>query len=138
MTKEECETPPDDVAPDAHALSKTEALVLLPCLFGAYQTASLGILVDRRNETVSHLDLPLSFAGNPAPDDPTDMLTEPDFAPTTGTLSMQAKGRGLADCGIAASWIWDGTRFELAALTYQDACGGAEPGDWPGLYRSRP
>jgi hypothetical protein len=137
MQQEECEGTTDEVQPSVYALSKSEALVLLPCLLGAYQGSSLGILVNRQDKSVAPLVLPLSFGGNPSPDDPTDMLTEPDFDAGTGTLSMQAKGRGLADCGISASWIWDGTAFQLAALNYQDACGGVEPRDWPALFRSR-
>lgn len=68
---------------------------------------------------VSPLVLPLAFQGNPAPDDPTDMLTEPDFEPATGTLSTFAKGRGLGDCGLTARWIWDGDTFKLSALRPQ-------------------
>ena len=138
MTKEECDAQPGEIEPAAFALSDRMSLVLLPCLMGAYQGSSLGVLVDRTTAAVSKLALPLAFQGNPAPDDPTDMLTEPDFEAETGTLSLFAKGRGIGDCGLTASWIWDGQAFQLSALNYQDACGGVEPGDWPSLFRSRP
>ncbi|MCB8881945.1 DUF1176 domain-containing protein [Acidisoma cellulosilytica] len=138
VAKEECDAQPGEMTPEADALSDKTALVLLPCLMGAYQGSSLGVLVDRTQGTVSKLVLPMSFQGNPAPDDPTDMLTEPNFDAKTGTLSSFAKGRGLGDCGLTASWIWDGQAFQLAALNYQDACGGVEAGDWPALFRSHP
>jgi hypothetical protein len=137
LKTEACDTTTDTDQPSAYALSKTQALVLLPCLMGAYQGSSLGTLVNRQDKTVSPLTLPLSFGGNPSPNDPNDMLTGADFEPGTGTLSMAAKGRGLGDCGISASWIWNGAAFQVATLDYQDACGGAEPGDWPTLYRSQ-
>jgi len=136
-TKEECDAQPGEETPAAFALSDETGLVLLPCLMGAYQGSALGVLVNRKTAAVSKLVLPLAFQGNPAPDDPTDMLTEPDFEVATGTLSTFAKGRGLGDCGLTASWIWNGQAFQLTALNYQDACGGVEPGDWPALFRSR-
>jgi hypothetical protein len=64
------------------------------------------------------------------------MFTEADFEPSTGTLSLAAKGRGLADCGMSASWIWNGNTFDLSALSLQQACGGVAAGDWPTLFRS--
>lgn len=138
MTQEQCDAQPGEITPEADALSAKTALVLLPCLMGAYQASYLGVLIDREQQTISKLVLPLAFQGNPAPDDPADMLIEPAFDANTATLSMVSKGRGLADCGLSASWVWTGTGFQLSALTYQDACGGVEAGDWPSLFRSHP
>jgi hypothetical protein len=51
-------------------------------------------------------------------------------------LGDTAKGRAMADCGMSANWIWDGTAFRLADMALQQSCGGIEASDWPVLFRS--
>jgi hypothetical protein len=53
------------------------------------------------------------------------------------TLNSAFKGRGLADCGDATEWAYDGANF--AALSYRamDSCRGVLQEDWPVLYRAR-
>ena len=133
LRADECEADAAQaMPPEAHALTAGEALVLLPCIMGAYQGSALGFIVGRKDGSLTALHLPL-----PLPDDSDDTdLTSPDFDPATGRLSIFAKGRGIGDCGVAASWIWDGSRFVLASLSFQDACGGATA-DWPVLYQTR-
>lgn len=119
-------------------LDATTALVALRCIQGAYQGSSLMLRVPRgapgRAEPL-HLPVP---PGLPSTWDRTqdDQLTEADYNPTTATLSTSSKGRGLADCGLSASWVFDGRAFQPAALDFQDTCGG-EAGDWPTLFRTR-
>ncbi len=60
-----------------------------------------------------------------------------DYDPATATFSTSAKGRGIADCGESASWVFDGKDFHLAEATWQDRCGGGSAGDWPVIWRSR-
>jgi hypothetical protein len=137
LSGEECDDKFDTMQPSAYALNDTRALVLIPCIMGAYQGSYIGFLTDRQNSSAAELSLPSAFQGV-APDQATTKdLTEADFDPKTATLAMAAKGRGLADCGMSASWIWDGHVFVLSALAYQDACGGMNPGDWPTLFRSK-
>ena len=59
------------------------------------------------------------------------------FDPATGRLPSASKGRGFADCGSSEAWIWSGGSFRLKSLNFQGMCGGAAPGDWPPLYRTR-
>ena len=66
-----------------------------------------------------------------------DSFTNADFDPATATLSQYAKGRGVADCGVSASWRFDGERFVLKAYALLDRCGGVQPGDWIDLWRTR-
>lgn len=133
LQADECEADAAQaMPPEAHALSADKALVLLPCIMGAYQGSALGFIVGRGDGSVTALHLPLPLPGD---SDDTD-LTSPEFDPARGRLSIFAKGRGIGDCGVAASWIWDGTGFVLASLTFQDACGGATA-DWPVLYQTR-
>ena len=77
-----------------------------------------------------------------APDLPTvkersAVWTEGRYNPDTGVFSMSAKGRGFADCGFSASWIWSAGVFRLSSMNAQPLYGGAQPGDWPALYRTR-
>jgi len=136
FASESCDDKVEGMDPAAYALDETRALVLIPCIMGAYQGSYLGFLVQRRDRSARLLNLPAPYQGNDASQAPLTDLTEADFAPQTGTLAMSAKGRGLADCGFAASWIWSGNGFVLSALSMQDACGGLRPGDWPTLFRS--
>jgi len=136
--KEDCE---DDLQPEqanAWALDGSRALVMIPCVMGAYQGSSLAFITPRKaGGTTAQVTAPLPYLGDNPANTTVDMFTEGDFDPKTGTLAMSAKGRGLADCGMSASWIWDGAKFRLSALSNQDACGGLEPGDWPTLFVSR-
>lgn len=132
--KEGCEETPQ--APEAHALDDSQALVLIPCIMGAYQGSSLAFIAPRRGGAARRLIAPTPYLGNGSDRADAAYFTEGAFDPETGTLSMAAKGRGLADCGMSASWIWDGRSFQLSEMTLQQSCGGIEPGDWPTLFRS--
>ncbi len=136
LREELCDADPYEMEPMAYALDQRRALVLIPCGMGAYQGWYVGFLADRSGGDVHALKLPLPYQGDDPDHGMISGLTEVEFAPTNGTLSVFDKGRGLADCGLAASWVWDGENFRLAAASMQNECGGAEPGDWPVLFRS--
>lgn len=136
FAQEDCETDLPMQA-EAHALNGKQALVMIPCIMGAYQGSSLAFIVPRGGGPARRLILPTPYLGNDADRADAGYLTESGFDPATGTLSTAAKGRGLADCGMSASWIWNGATFQLSAMSLQQSCGGVEPGDWPTLFRSR-
>ncbi len=133
-------SPADGTASDdAVPLTGTDALVLLQCWSGAYQSAALVLRVPRSApQQARPVALPDVPGGLPAGrnDDPS-MVTEAFYDPATATLSSFAKGRGIGDCGIARSWVFDGTAFQPASRDEQRRCAGS-PGDWPALYRTRP
>ena len=135
FAKEECQDTPQQ--PEAFALDQSHALVLIPCIMGAYQGSSLAFIAERESGHSKRLIAPMPYLGNDPDHSDADYFTEGGFDPDTGTLSMAAKGRGLADCGISGGWIWDGKSFRLSDLSLQKACGGIEPGDWPTLFRSK-
>jgi hypothetical protein len=132
--KEECGETPE--LPEAHALDEGRALVLIPCIMGAYQGSSLAFIAPRAGGAAHRLIAPTPYRGNGSDGSGAAYFTESAFDPKTGTLSMAAKGRGLADCGMSASWIWDGGAFQLSEMTLQQSCGGIAAGDWPTLFRS--
>ncbi|MBS7456234.1 DUF1176 domain-containing protein [Coralloluteibacterium stylophorae] len=121
----------------AVALDADGVLVLLECWRGAYQGSSVIYRVpraapDAARRVVLELPLPATTA-----DRRVDAFTSAGYDPATATLSHVARGRGLADCGIAAHWIFDGDAFRLASLAYLDRCGRVEPGAWPVLWRTQ-
>ncbi|KQM79715.1 DUF1176 domain-containing protein [Xylophilus sp. Leaf220] len=123
---------------DAMPLTGADALVLLQCWSGAYQSAALVLRVPRSApQQARPVALPEVPGGLPAGknDDPS-VATEAFYDPATATLSSFAKGRGIGDCGIARSWVFDGTAFQPASRDEQRRCAGS-PGDWPALYRTR-
>ena len=131
LTEEGCQDDRLAIEPDVYALSDAQALVTLACVMGAYQGSSIGFLVSRLHGSVERLQLPVPYQTNGSERVSGDFLTESSFEPETGRLSVSARGRGLADCGMSATWSWDGDEFNLSELALQQSCGGTEPGDWP-------
>lgn len=139
LLKQHCDPDLTDFSADtAQPLTRTDALVLLTCWVGAYQSSELVLRVPRHEPAKAELAILPPPPGAPAldlDDDPA-VLTEADYSPADATLSTSAKGRGMADCGVAAQWVFDGRSFQPASFDYQNRCSG-EPGDWPMLYRTR-
>lgn len=121
--------------PTVFALDAGHALAIRPCYMAAYQGSSVVAVLPRRGGPARPVKLPLPGVPRDATDGPG--MVDPGFDPATGILSTLSKGRGLADCGSSESWIWSGGAFRLKELSFQDQCGGTEPGDWPTLFRTR-
>jgi hypothetical protein len=119
---------------EARALSTKEMLVFLECRRGAYQSEYLVYRVAREDpKQVAPLILPIA-AGIAQTFEET--LSQPEWDLESGTLTVGAKGRGVADCGYWAKWRFDGEGFALAEYHEQRICAG-RPWDWPALYRSK-
>lgn len=136
FAKEDCQETPGAMTAEAHALDAVRAVAFVPCIMGAYQGSSLAFLVPRGGGPSRQLILPVPYRGADAESGAISYFTEAWFDAKDGTIGMAARGRGMADCGISASWAWDGTAFRLASLDLQRRCGGLYPGDWPPLFRS--
>lgn len=139
LLKQHCDPDLSDFSDDsAEPLTATDALVLLTCWSGAYQSSELVLRAPRSAPAQAQLVALQPPPGAPKsdPDDDPAVLTEADYSPADATLSTSAKGRGLADCGVAAQWVFDGKGFEPSRYDYQDRCSG-EPGDWLPLYRTQ-
>lgn len=134
--KEGCQEMPGAMTAEANALNDMQAIVFVPCIMGAYQGSSLAFIVPRGKGASRQLILPTPYLGADAESANLSYFTEAWFDAEGGTISTAAKGRGLADCGTSASWIWDGAAFRLTSLDLQRNCGGRYPGDWPSLFRS--
>ena len=136
FAKEDCEADALSRKPQVYALGPQHALIFVECLRGAYQSSALGFISARSNGSDVPLKLTTPYLGGTQEEWETNLFTTPSFDPKTGTLDVFAKGRGVADCGYYAGWIWNGHAFALYKLSRQEACGGVAPGDWPALFRS--
>lgn len=132
-----CTATPGEQSDATEPLTARNALVVLTCDVGAYQSDGLGFVVPRAGPARAQLlALPLP-PGLPDQESPSALQTGLSYDPHRGLLFASAKGSGAADCGISAVWVFDGTAFRLASFYFQSRCGGLFPGDWPTLVRSR-
>lgn len=132
---EYCDIAVDSAFDSAHPLTRDEALVMIECWRGAYQSGYLlfRTAVDAPGPAV-RLSLPWPAGVKGRDEEQIDTFVNADYAPEIGLLSHFSKGRGIADCGEAASWIFDGHDFQLRSASYLDRCSGANPGGFPILW----
>ena len=114
----------------AWRLSAERVLVAVPCQPGAYNFQTALFFTDAKGKPIGPADLPQPM---PSPD-AHNLITNGDFDPTTMELTTFAKGRGIGDCGLIATWIWAGENFALLTASGLDSCPGALSDDWPNLY----
>ncbi|MFN8732283.1 MAG: DUF1176 domain-containing protein, partial [Hyphomonadaceae bacterium] len=98
------------------------------CGAGAYNAWSKFYLQDGRSSVIPY---PFPRSESPASDEDAHSLVNVSIEPETGQISTFSKGRGIADCGTAETFTWDGTRFVLTTLLEMNACGGLMPDYWP-------
>ena len=113
---------------EGFSLGKGRILWSIPCGAGAYNAWSKFYLQDGRTSVI-----PYPFPGpeSTASDEDAHSLVNVSIEPETGQISTFSKGRGIADCGTAETYTWDGTRFVLTTLLEMNACGGLMPDYWP-------
>jgi len=102
------------------------------CSLGAYNEVNVFFVGDEHGGNLKRVSFP-----EPQGAPPDDELMNVSFDPKARTLSSDAKGRGLGDCGSEATWVWDGQAFQLLSETEIDACRGVLPDDWPSRYVAR-
>ena len=121
----------DEPANQVARLTSTDALVLLECGRGAYQSGFRAYRgpIEAPGQ-LRQINLP-SAPGRPD----VSWLMDADYDAPTGTLSHFSKGRGLADCGETASWLFDGSAFVLESLAIEPRCQGVLL-DFPALWRN--
>lgn len=136
LEKESCEPNEENRGrSEAQPLDDKQALVLINCGLGAYQSSSMLFISDRTDPTRStSLTLPLPLPGENGQPEILSWFTEAEYDPKTATLSFSGRGRGIADCGHSGSWKYDGKTFHLASYNSQPSCNGGEPGDWPSVW----
>ncbi|MCC2978442.1 DUF1176 domain-containing protein [Sphingomonas sp. PL-96] len=115
-----CDTGRDLGQPQAKPLDG-RTLVLLPCASGAYNRMLAVFTVRDGKFEPAKFDAP---SGISAADAPVQNVVDGGFE--NGVLTSFARGRGLGDCGIRQEFVWDGTRFRLAAQEEMRECRGSK------------
>lgn len=134
LEKESCASDTDDRERNAVLpLNDRQALVMINCGMGAYQSSSM-LFISERDDASQSTSLTLNVPGEGAKPERLTWFTEADYDPKTGMLVFSGRGRGLADCGHNGSWKYDGRAFHLTSYNNQPSCHGGEPGDWPSLW----
>ncbi|RZL19885.1 MAG: DUF1176 domain-containing protein [Sphingomonas sp.] len=110
---------------------------MLGCGRFAYQTSVLAFIVPRADPGKARLlMLPDPLPSAPLSLESRGEYVEGSYDAASRVFGQYAKGRGMADCGSAQEWTYDGTDFRLSSYTLQQRCGGGS-GDWPTLFRTR-
>ena len=110
-----------------HALGNGRTLILMGCGAGAYNFSSLPLIAWREGNATriepAAFDVAREiFEGEEEP--PGYFVINAEFDPATMTISEWSKGRGLGDCGKAAGYAWDGSRFRLVRQAEMSECRG--------------
>jgi hypothetical protein len=103
---------------DAFALGAGTALVLVQCVAAVYNVSSAVFIIDNGKPRPARFDAP-SGSGQASI---VPLVINAKYK--AGTLTSYAKARGLADCGIAQTFVWDGTKFRLSAQSEMEECRG--------------
>ncbi|MGH6612805.1 DUF1176 domain-containing protein [Sphingomonas sp.] len=103
---------------DAFALGAGMALVLVQCVAAVYNVSSAVFVIDNGKPRPARFDAP------PGSGEASIVPLVLNAKYKAGTLTSYAKARGLADCGTAQSFVWDGTKFRLSAQSEMDDCRG--------------
>lgn len=120
-------------APTITRLAPGLLLHQVPCSAGAYNEIDAFFLTDERGGNVRE-----AVIRYPGSNEVVSQLMNADFDPVQLTLSNFEKGRGIADCGAANHWLWDGKAFTPTYQLWMGECRGVRAESWPVAFRSRP
>lgn len=136
LNDEDC-TPEDETLAKSSAepLDAQQALVMINCVSGAYQSSALLFITPRHApELAKELELSVPLRDENGEPITINWFTNVDYNPQTGFLKHIAQGRGIADCGESAVWHFNGKSFDLMSYHNQPICDGGEPGNWPSVW----
>lgn len=120
----ECEMPPGaDASPELAVLGDGKTLVILPCSAGAYNVIGALFVLTGDHVVPARADAPAGFAETGA-DPRTPVTSVVNGAWKNGELTSYAKGRGLGDCGVHQTFVWDGARLRLSEQSEMRECRG--------------
>nr|WP_236552930.1 DUF1176 domain-containing protein [Sphingomonas sp. 8AM] len=119
----ECDPSFSSPEPRAHGLADGATLVLLPCSAGAYNEIDALFVVRDGKATPAKVDAPAGFEETGA-DSRTPVHSVINGDVDGGVLRSYAKGRGLGDCGVMQSFVWDGAQLRLTGQRAMGECRG--------------
>lgn len=119
-----CEMPAGVASsPELAPLGDGETLVILPCSAGAYNVIAALFVLDGSAVRAAQVDTPAGFAASGA-DPRTPVASVVNARWKDGELTSYAKGRGLGDCGVRQTFVWDGERLRLSEQAEMRECRG--------------
>jgi hypothetical protein len=118
-----CDTSLPDLSPRTQAAADGATLVLLPCSTGAYNEIDALFVVRDGKAVPAEVDAPAGFDATGA-DSETPVRSVINGDVRDGVLTSYAKGRGLGDCGVMQSFVWDGARLRLVEQRSMGECRG--------------
>ena len=122
--RSECDADFDE--PKAYRLDATTTLLAIPCSSGAYNFVTAYYVARGAGKSVRFAPAPLDFdAGWTEKVGAAPVLVNGGFHAKDQLLSHFSKGRGIGDCGDAASWVWDGKMFRLVNIMLMNECRGS-------------
>ncbi|MBU4610782.1 DUF1176 domain-containing protein [Achromobacter sp. GG226] len=135
----ECPRAPDAPRDLGFGFTKDEALVFLECERLAHSSRYVPLRV-RHDASAPPERLILTMVAN-AQYLQMEGVPRPTLDAEHGRLTMAEGAGGYSplsdgDCGLRATWQYDGVAFELIEYAEQAVCGGV-PQDWPIWYRAR-
>ena len=113
-----------------------QALVMLNCGAGAYNEAT-GVYIGQLGNSGKWSFSPALFDNDPTlvgEAVKVPILTNSDWDSANQRISSFNKGRGLSDCGVSESYVWDGAMFRLSEAARMDECRGSL--DWIPVWRA--
>jgi len=132
LPKGGCDEAPDLIGggesqSEIYRLSASKVLLVIECARGAYQS-SFAVWTADDKAPYAPKRVRLADAEGRVQDE----LLNPGF--DKGELGSYAKGRGLGDCNVQASWVWTAEGFKLASASSAQLCRGVPGGymlsDW--------
>lgn len=103
---------------ETHALGGGKTLLLLPCSMGPYNVTALVYVGDSSGFRPAEFDSPTGMGEGSGIANVVNGMWE------NGLLTTYNKARGLGDCGVSASYAWDGTRLRLVEQAEMEECRG--------------
>lgn len=101
-----------------YPLNERQVLLTTRCHNGVYQSTDLAAIL---NKDLNQVEVIIGDDYGGYAD---------TFDPKTGELSGSFKGRGVGDCWISKTEVWDGKRFVLAEESTTGGCHGFTGGAW--------
>lgn len=103
----------------------------VPCGLGAYNFANAYFTARPDGSQPQRVTFP---AGSGKPE---ALLVNSAYDPATRVMDAFNKGRGLGDCGEAASWTWTTEGFVLRSASEMPECWGVPSAFWPASWVSQ-
>ncbi len=116
---------------------KAVALVAISCGSGAYNFSAAPYIGTQSEGKWSFSPALFDYDGAVYnSDNGAKVLVNLSWEEDKQVLSSFNKGRGIADCGDSAEYIWDGDTFRLISAQSMDPCRGAR--QWVSLWKALP